>query len=163
MNTLPASSLTRLQGQYETVFQLLAEVDPALLTRRPASGKWSIHENLAHIGTYQATFLARMQRMQVEDTPQFARYVADEDPTFAPMVARPPAEVQQAFRELRQPLLDYITSLTPTQLARPARHPVYGHLTGVAWVEFFLLHETHHLFTMFRLLGELSAPPQVSA
>ena len=33
-------------------------------------------------------------------------------------------------------------------------HPKYGALTLVEWTEFFLLHEAHHLFTLFKLLNE---------
>jgi hypothetical protein len=42
-----------------------------------------------------------------------------------------------------------------TSLQRIGRHARYGRLTVVQWVEFFLLHEAHHLYTIFMIVQEL--------
>jgi hypothetical protein len=42
------------------------------------------------------------------------------------------------------------------QLALKGTHPKYGTLMITEWTEFFLLHEAHHLFTLFRLSKALS-------
>lgn len=157
MHHLPASSLQRLHTQPDTLLQLLDEADAAVLARRPASGKWSILENLAHLGRYQEVFLTRLETLLAQDTPAFPRYAADQDPEFARWAALSFEDVRNAFRQSRQPLVQRLTALAPAQYARTATHPVYGRLHVVGWTEFFLLHEAHHLFTMLRLLPEVAA------
>ena len=44
-----------------------------------------------------------------------------------------------------------LKSLEDDQLARTGRHPVLGKLTLSEWIEFFLLHEAHHIMTIFQL------------
>jgi len=34
-------------------------------------------------------------------------------------------------------------------------HPVFGQMTMLQWLNFFLLHEAHHLLTIFKLVAEL--------
>ena len=41
------------------------------------------------------------------------------------------------------------------ELKRVATHPAYGEMTMIQWLHFFLLHESHHLFTIFKLAGTL--------
>jgi len=41
-------------------------------------------------------------------------------------------------------------------LRRVGHHPRYGMLDVRQWTEFFLLHEAHHLYTIFMLVRELA-------
>jgi hypothetical protein len=34
-------------------------------------------------------------------------------------------------------------------------HPIYGPMHLIQWLNFFLLHEAHHLFTIFKMAAEL--------
>jgi hypothetical protein len=54
-------------------------------------------------------------------------------------------------------LLNYSQSFNEASLLRIGRHPVFGDLAIPAWIEFFLLHEAHHLFTIFKLLNHRRA------
>jgi hypothetical protein len=47
--------------------------------------------------------------------------------------------------------LELITNLNDGELLLTGTHPKFGVLTIPGWTEFFLLHEAHHLFTIFRL------------
>ncbi|PYX99012.1 MAG: hypothetical protein DMG63_10280 [Acidobacteria bacterium] len=45
-----------------------------------------------------------------------------------------------------------LSSLSDEQLARTGIHPVLGEMDVPLWLEFFLLHEAHHLYAiLFRL------------
>jgi len=44
-----------------------------------------------------------------------------------------------------------ITNLNDEELLLTGSHPKFGVMTIPGWTEFFLLHEAHHLFTIFRL------------
>ena len=51
----------------------------------------------------------------------------------------------------RKELSSGILSFKETDLERTARHSAYGKMNLVQWLNFFLLHEAHHLFTIFKL------------
>lgn len=51
----------------------------------------------------------------------------------------------------RQLLFDLVTTLDDKNLQRTGTHEKYGKLSVLQWAEFFLLHEAHHLLTIFRL------------
>lgn len=152
--SLPAATLERLHRQFEPVLGMAAAAPFELLAARPEPGKWSIHENLAHLGRYQEVFAGRLEQLlHAAEPPTFARYVADNDPAFADWVGRAPAVVRAELRRTRQMLAERLQALTAAELGRTARHPVYGQLNVVGWAEFFLLHEAYHLFAVLRLLG----------
>ena len=51
----------------------------------------------------------------------------------------------------RVTLTGVVTKMKENELRRVGVHPKFGRLTVLDWTEFFLLHEAHHLFTIFRL------------
>lgn len=88
---LPLATLERLARQFEPVLAMVGGADAGLVTQRPEPGKWSIHENLAHLGRYQEVFLARLELLlATAEPPTFPRYVADDDPPFAEWAGRRP-------------------------------------------------------------------------
>lgn len=46
-------------------------------------------------------------------------------------------------------------SIKEKDLGRTGTHPVFGTMTITQWLNFFLLHEANHLFTIFKLAAEL--------
>jgi hypothetical protein len=42
-----------------------------------------------------------------------------------------------------------------TDLDKTGHHPVFGEMNLIQWLNFFLLHEAHHLFTIFKLAAAL--------
>lgn len=53
-----------------------------------------------------------------------------------------------------QNLNELIFTLSEKELDRTGVHKKYGDLNIVQWIEFFLLHEAHHLFTIFQLTND---------
>jgi hypothetical protein len=47
-------------------------------------------------------------------------------------------------------LVDSVEHLSPAELSRSGVHPQFGALTLVQWLEFFLLHEPHHLLAVMQ-------------
>jgi uncharacterized damage-inducible protein DinB len=151
---LPASSRARLQGQLECLGPVLAGTAPADLQRRPASGKWSAHENLAHLARHHEVFLDRLRRILAEDRPVFPRYRAEEDAEWPAWAGLSPDEVRSRLDAYRRELVDVVEGLRDDQLARTAAHAVLGEMPLSLWLEFFLLHEAHHLYAvMARVRG----------
>ena len=44
-----------------------------------------------------------------------------------------------------------ILSFPEDDLVKSGTHPLFGKMNLVQWLNFFLLHEAHHLFTIFKM------------
>lgn len=148
------SQLMRLKTQLASVELLFADANPLRIDRRPQSGKWSARENLAHIGRYHEIFLERLRRILTEPAPEFARYRAEQDPGWAEWASRPIEQVKARLATLRQELVDLIAGLRPPDYARTGIHSSFGEMTLGLWLEFFLVHEAHHLYVILQRLRE---------
>jgi hypothetical protein len=100
-------------------------------------------------------FMVRLQRIQNEEGPKFERYVADNDPLFLEACRKNTVQLLEQIRADRQAILNLLFSLDEPALRRIASHPRYGQMDVIRWMEFFLLHEAHHLFTIFMLTADL--------
>ncbi len=60
----------------------------------------------------------------------------------------PTDEVLRRLQALRGDLIEIVKYLSPEQLNRIGVHPAFGEMTIPDWIEFFLLHEAHHLYVM---------------
>lgn len=151
-------SLTyKLQHQYNTVDEMLQNLSSEFILKKHRPEKWSIHENLAHLGRYHEVFLSRLTQILSEDNPEFGRYNTSNDPDFDTWGRMTTSEVIQKTKSLRGQCAEQLISLSSDQLARTGTHPKLGALTVEEWVEFFLLHENHHLYTIFWLIHEFKA------
>jgi hypothetical protein len=156
--SLPASLVARLTTQLESVDFVLARAAPGALESRPRPEEWSARENLAHLARHHAVFLARLRRLLTEDRPSLGRYRAEEDPDWAAWAALPLPDVLARLRALRAELVALVGSLSPTDSARTGLHPTFGELDVAGWLDFFLLHEAHHLYEALVRVGEASRP-----
>jgi DinB family protein len=146
---LPEPTRARLRTQLDSLEAILAGATAEDLWRRPPSGKWSALENLAHLARHHEVFLERVRRVLAEDRPAFPRYRAEEDPEWPAWAGRTWDDVRGRLAAARRELVDLLEGLGPDQLARTAVHSVFGEMAVPLWVEFFLLHEAHHLYAVF--------------
>ncbi len=153
---LPETTLLRLRTQLDTVPRMLAGAPRQAAEWRPASGKWTAREQLAHIARLHPVTLQRVELILAEAEPQMPRYRAEEDPEWPRWAAMPLAEVTGELTRLRPALIAAVTALPPAALERRGVHAVFGHMSIAQWMEFFVLHEAHHLYWAFALLR--SAP-----
>ena len=145
-------SLTeRLKNQHETISEIISGLDEKKLNRHPEPGKWSIHDNIAHLAKYQPVFINRINKILTDEGPVFERYNADNDPDFKLWQAWPLTELLSRMGSDRETLFQLITGLPDEKLLRKGMHLKYGNLTIINWAEFFLLHEAHHVYTIFQL------------
>ena len=149
--SLSASICSRLQIQHEAIYDLLNGFSEEQLRQRIHKEKWSAFEQVAHLVSYQPVFLQRMQIIQQEADPLFDRYVADSDPSFIACCERSLKELLNDLLAERTIIINHLMTLTGAAIGKTGRHPKYGVLTISEWTEFFLLHEAHHLFSIFML------------
>jgi len=144
---LPEALTQRIATQLDCLPLVVRDVSPEKLRRRPTPDTWSALENLAHLARYQHVFLdQRIRRILLEEQPVFSRYRAEEDPEWPRWREMTVAETLTDLRTCRESLLERAVSSSDQALARVGLHPAFGALTVPEWLEFFLIHEAHHLY-----------------
>lgn len=146
------SQIHRLRSQHLAVAEIIEGTEEAILSRVPREGKWSIAENIAHITAYQNLFTGRMRRILSGESLSFQSYSPNDDPLFLELRRCGTGDVLKKLREERKILSTLLEQITPAQEALTAIHAKYGKMSVVQWTEFFLLHEAHHIFTIFKIL-----------
>ncbi len=143
---LSESLAVRLATQLESLKLVLGSATPATLKARPKSGKWSTHENLAHLVQHHRATMGRIRRILAEDRPELPSYNAEKDPDWPALSAESTDEILRELRAARLEMIALTTGLSPEQSSRVGIHPAFGPLTLAQWLDFFLIHEAHHLY-----------------
>lgn len=148
---LSESILTRLQYQHKTINELIDNLSEEQLKTRVNPDKWSAFENIVHLAAYQPIFIKRIHLMLDENEPLFERYVADNDPVFLQYKKKSLTELLETISIDRIIILNLVKKLNEEQLNRTGRHKAYGLIKLARWFDVFLLHEAHHLWTIFQI------------
>jgi len=138
----------RLRSQHLVVSELIKTLDDDLINKEPSSGKWSIKDNIAHITIYHLKFLNRMKLIKNK---KVNRYIPDEDPEFIKLRTASVKEILNSLNKNRKLFVEYVNNLDVSELEKTATHQKFGKMNVVQWIEFFLLHEAHHIYTIFKL------------
>jgi uncharacterized damage-inducible protein DinB len=149
--TISVSALDRLRTQHLSLTPQIAGLSDERIERSPAPGKWSIRDNVAHLTKYQLVFIERMHTLLSIHEPVFEAYRAENDPEFPRWLNKSIAQLTEELNKDRLILISLLTKMGNSELKRIGVHKKFGKLTVLDWTEFFLLHEAHHLFTIFRL------------
>lgn len=152
---LSSSISTRLQYQHKSLVDLIDGLTDEQVRRPVVAGKWSIFENIVHLQTYQHVFVLRVRKILENENPVFPKYTAEADPEFLDNCSKSTREIMGDMITIRKQMAAEITAFPPDDLVKTGTHPVFGQLTFLQWLNFFLLHEAHHLFTIFKLAAEL--------
>jgi isopentenyldiphosphate isomerase len=121
---------------------------------RPHADKWNSFEHLAHLAAYQHTFYDRIFQILETENPVFTRYDGQNDINFVNMQVLTPKEAWQELKDMRRHLINVADKLSKKDLKKTATHPIYGTLSLEQWIDFFILHESHHIFAIFQLKGK---------
>jgi uncharacterized damage-inducible protein DinB len=152
---MPSSISTRLQYQHKSLIDIIDGLSDEQIRRAIIPGKWSIFENIVHLVTYQHVFITRMKQILENTQPVFDRYTAEADPQFHDNCAKSTREIMSDFITTRREMTAGILTFPETDFEKKGGHPLYGQMNMIQWLHFFLLHEAHHLFTIFKIAAEL--------
>jgi hypothetical protein len=150
-----AGLLSRLENQLDILSTMLPGLNEKELRANVDKGKWSIFEQLAHIGRYHEVFIERINSIVNKGNMVFTKYVAEDDIGHAQWCEKTWNALLNDLRTKRIELLQLLIGLDDDEIAKEAMHPVYGELNIEAWVEFFILHEAHHLLSVFKLAAAI--------
>src|SRR6476661_350567 len=125
------------------------------LKAKPVSGKWSAHEQLAHLARYHQIFLQRIDRILTEQAPEFPRYRAEDDLEWPAWTGLPTSQLLVRISSMRSKLMARLRSLSEEDFERTGVHPKFGPMSLSLWLEFFLVHEAHHLYVVLQLVRKI--------
>ena len=148
---MPSSISTRLQYQHKSLVDIIEKLSDEAIRQRQDPDKWSIFEQIVHLQTYQHTFISRIRQLLETDNPVFPRYKAEEDPEFAEFCGKSTREIMQDLLSVRKQRAAEMLSFPAADLEKTGVHPAFGKMNLLEWCNFFLLHEAHHLFTIFKM------------
>ena len=148
-------TLDRLKTQHEVIDLLISGLSEEELRYRPIPDKWSVHENIAHLACYQPRVIARTEKILVENNPAFEGYIPEKDPEFAKFLSMSVEELLIHLTKKRTEIVNLIANLSDEQMNRTGTHFKFGRMNISEWTEFFLLHEAHHIYTIFKLLRSI--------
>ena len=152
---LPTSITTRLEYQHKSLIDIIEGLSDEQVRRQVIPGKWSIFENIVHMAISEHVFIYRFQKILTEENPEIERYSAEADPFFYDNCTKSTREIMQDLIATRREIIDKLHSVKDEDIQRTGVHPVYGTMNLLQWMNFFVLHEAHHLFTIFKLVPEL--------
>ena len=152
---MPSSISTRIQYQHKSLVDLIDGLTDEQIRKQVVAGKWSIFENIVHLATYQHTFINRIKQILNGSDPVFSRYTAEADPLFHDNCSKSSREVMQNLLTTRKEMAADVLSFPESDYSKSGEHPAYGKMDLFQWLNFFLLHEAHHLFSIFKMAAEL--------
>jgi uncharacterized damage-inducible protein DinB len=148
-----SSRLQRCETQLQDFLAVvLKDVPVDDLNVKAVPGKWSAHEQLAHLARYHQIFLQRIDRMLTEQAPEFPRYRAENDPEWPAWTSLPTPQLLVRISSMRAKLMARLRSLSEGDFERTGVHPKLGEMSLSLWLEFFLVHEAHHLYAVLQLV-----------
>jgi uncharacterized damage-inducible protein DinB len=153
MSPSNSARLQRCQAQLSGFLdQALHGVAVEAILQPPDSGKWSANEHLAHLARYHEVFLQRVNRILEEPKPVFTRYRAEEDPEWERWRQLAYKEIAAELAAGREKLLARLKALSDSDYERTGVHSKFGEMSLALWLEFFLVHEAHHLYAVIQLV-----------
>lgn len=152
---LHPATRARLRSQHDALrYHLQGFSDEEIHVQSIVEGqpaKWSAAQNVAHLGSYQELVVrVRIPGIVNNTLTSFARFTPDTDESFLAWCTLPVSEMLTRLDATRQDFIELAEDLSPHDLAQTAHHARYGTMNVEQWIEFFLLHEAHHIFTVFR-------------
>jgi hypothetical protein len=136
-----------------TLASLIEGVAEAELTRRPAPGKWSVTEILAHLAEDELTSTWRYRQMLEQDGIELRGFDQDLWAKVGDYVSWKPQDALAMFRLLREANLRMFAHLTPEQWQRHGVHSERGKLTVRDLCCHMAAHDINHIEQVRRILA----------
>ena len=125
---------------------LVCSLTPEQLETPRAPGKWSPRETLAHLADCELAFSFRLRQILAapDGTPNLIQPF-DQTAWSTHYAAYDSPSALALFTATRAWNLDLLTTVTPEDRTRPARHPERGDITFQTVLETMAGHDIHHI------------------
>jgi len=155
MDSIPAV-IDALRRAPDIVVPLVREVPPAILKRRPVSGKWSAHEHACHLAAVHALFFERLDHMLSAPAPVITPYDPGTQDADDALLVRDLDESLAAYMRDRARLVGRLRELTPAEWNKTAEHGEYSHYSVFIMFRHLALHDFLHAYRIEELLLDRS-------
>jgi uncharacterized damage-inducible protein DinB len=143
--------LKRLRNTPQRLADLVRELPPALLTRKP-EGKWSIQENAGHLLDLEPLWDQRLDDYAAGTKELHPADLENRKTHGAAHNDRPVSEILSEFASVRGRIVDRLARMGAAELGRTALHPRLQQPMSVVDLCFFVAeHDDHHLRTIDEL------------
>ena len=147
----------RLQKETSAVLQqLIAGVPNDQLTRRPAPGKWSVGEILAHLAEDEIATSWRYHQMVEHNGVDLPGFDQDMWARLGNYSSRSPKESLQLFRLLRETNLQFLGQLSEEQWECHGIHAERGRITVRDLAAHMAGHDANHVEQIRTILSSLT-------
>jgi uncharacterized damage-inducible protein DinB len=133
---------------------LLAKIGLEKSSVRPAPGKWSTAEIIAHLADCEIVFAFRLRQTLAEDQPTIQPFDQDKWAATYPGVGA--GQALGLFDSVRRWNLRLIQNALPAAASRPVTHPERGTMTFQTIVETMAGHDLNHLGQLERIAVEFA-------
>ena len=133
--------------------RMIKGVPPAKLRKRPAPGKWSVSEILAHLADTEIIVGFRLRLILIAPGTPIVAVDQDASVTSGHYEKRDPRKSVEHFRAVREANLVLLKSLTPQQWKHYGIHSERGKETIKDIVLMYAGHDINHLRQIERILS----------
>jgi hypothetical protein len=132
--------------------KLLKGVNPMKARKRPAPGKWSIAEIVAHLADTEVAMGWRMRMVLGQPGEPIQPFDQDAWASAMRYEKRDARKSLEQYRSLREANVALLKSLTPDDWKKSAMHPERGEQTVRIIVEMTAGHDLNHFAQIERIL-----------
>ena len=136
----------------KTLADLIKGVSEDRLRSRPAPGKWSVTEILAHLAEDELSSSWRYRQMLEYDGPELLGFDQEMWAHVSDYASWQPQEALDMFRLLREANLRMFARLTPAQWQRHGIHAERGKITVRELCRHMAAHDMNHIEQVRRIL-----------
>jgi len=140
-----------LQATPRDLARMLRRVDDAAARRR-LGGDWCLADVVAHLGSIEALYLARLRRVVAQDNP-FEPYLPPD--AGAHDLSRPLADLAAEFATRRAETVAFLAGLDQRDWGRPLVHETIGPTRLRDQVQALVAHDNDHLAQLVALRERL--------
>ncbi len=142
----PQILIQALENGPALIIPLIREMPPALLKRRPAPDRWSVHEHACHFAAVHPLFFSRLDLMLTQDHPFIKPYLPNVDDAPDALLNMDLEDALARFTQDRQRLVERLKTLSPGAWQRTAEHGEYSHYSVYIMFRHLALHDMDHAY-----------------
>ena len=138
--------LTILASTPEKISREIATLARRQMRTRPAPGKWSVQEILAHLDDVEEVGMrARVTVMIETDEPILLRFDQEKRAMESHYNRKDPRQSLEHFARQRRANVRWLRTLRPAQLKRQGHHQTVGEITAGEMIHEWAFHDLGHL------------------
>lgn len=130
---------------------------------RPAPGKWSVRQIVAHLADAEAATVMRLRRVIAEDNPKLVAWDQNALAEKTDYQKRKPSQALETMRILRADNYELLKDLPPEMYERAGTHTERGRVTLLDLLRGSAEHAEHHAAQIREVRAQYKASRQKAA